>query len=241
MIQLYHKSQPDGLMPKRVNHEWRKRAIAEALLQVASSAGLHATGMREVAKAAGMSVRLIQYYFETKEKLLLFGIEYLGEKLTLRVRQRLESLGHPPTPRDVVETVLIEALPADDERRMLHMVYTAYHVLALTDPVLAAQPFLVGPNAVEHAFAAQIRMWLPEHGKADDFVVRAEAVGLLAMSAGLGTSVLANQRSAEEALAILRFHLDRVFGLAGTHDPDIAAVKAAMPKMVTGETDGKSS
>jgi hypothetical protein len=39
---------------------------------------------------------------------------------------------------------------------------------------------------------------------------RAEATGLLAMSAGLGTSVLAGQRSAEDALGVLRYHLDRL-------------------------------
>jgi hypothetical protein len=37
-----------------------------------------------------------------------------------------------------------------------------------------------------------------------------EATSLLALSAGLGTSVLADQRSADEALAVIRYHLDRL-------------------------------
>ena len=39
---------------------------------------------------------------------------------------------------------------------------------------------------------------------------QAEATGLLAMSAGLGTSVLAGQRSVEDTLDVLRYHLDRL-------------------------------
>jgi hypothetical protein len=36
------------------------------------------------------------------------------------------------------------------------------------------------------------------------------ASSLLALSTGLGTSVLAGQRSADEALAVIRYHLDRL-------------------------------
>ncbi|CAM5617391.1 TetR family transcriptional regulator OS=Streptomyces alboniger OX=132473 GN=CP975_10770 PE=4 SV=1 [Streptomyces alboniger] len=67
-------------MPKRVDHAERRTEIAEALVRVAGRRGLHAVGMRDVAAEAGVSLRLVQYYFETKEKLLLFGLEHLSEK-----------------------------------------------------------------------------------------------------------------------------------------------------------------
>ncbi len=38
-----------------------------------------------------------------------------------------------------------------------------------------------------------------------------EAISLLALSAGLGTSVLVVQRTAEAAAPVLRHHLDRLF------------------------------
>jgi hypothetical protein len=38
-----------------------------------------------------------------------------------------------------------------------------------------------------------------------------EAVSLLAMSAGRGTSVLAGQSSVEQAQAVIDYHLDRLF------------------------------
>ena len=197
-------------MPKRVDHDLRKRQIADALLRVADSVGLHAAGMREVAAEAGMSVRLVQYYFETKERLLLFGLQHLGTLFHHRIQARLASMGDEVGPRVLVKTILEESLPADRESRTLHHVYTAYHVLALTDPKLAAQPFLKGPNALEAALIEQLRLAFgSEPVRLSD--LRLEVVGLMALTAGLGTSVLAGQRTAADARKVLRHHLDRLF------------------------------
>ncbi|MFI0808550.1 hypothetical protein [Streptomyces echinatus] len=43
---------------------------------------------------------------------------------------------------------------------------------------------------------------------------RFESVGLLAVSAGLGTSVLVGQRSPEAAAEIPHHHLDRIFHIS---------------------------
>lgn len=43
----------------------------------------------------------MQYYFRTKEELLLSALGYLGEQLTARVRERIRELG-PVTPRSVL-------------------------------------------------------------------------------------------------------------------------------------------
>lgn len=45
--------------------------------------------------------------------------------------------------------------------------------------------------------------------------VRTEAISLLALSAGLGTSVLVGQRTPEAAAPVLRHHLDRLFPNSG--------------------------
>jgi hypothetical protein len=42
-----------------------------------------------------------------------------------------------------------------------------------------------------------------------------EAVSLVALSAGLGTSVLGGQTTVDEALAIIGYHLDRLLGPVG--------------------------
>ena len=82
-------------VPKRVDHEERRRQIADALLRTAAARGLHATGMREVAAEAGVSLRLVQYYFGTKEELLLAGMQHLAVRFAdhalTRIRQVKET------------------------------------------------------------------------------------------------------------------------------------------------------
>ncbi len=216
MVRLYHhvdrqteeREQP---MPRRVDHDRRRTEITEALLRAAHRRGLHAVGMRDVAAEAGVSLRLVQYYFDTKEKLLLHGLRLLTERFTARTAARLAALPGEPGPRETVEALLLAALPSDEEGRVFHHVYTAYAVLAMADETLAEQPFLGDPDAAEEAVAR-----LLARGQADGRIpaevdARLEAVSLLAMSAGLGTSVLAGQRDVASAEAAVRYRLDRVF------------------------------
>jgi AcrR family transcriptional regulator len=201
-------------MPKRVDHEERRRQIADALLRTAATRGLHATGMREVAAEAGVSLRLVQYYFGTKEELLLAAMQQLavqfGERGMARIR-RLKETENPVTPRGIVAAILTEALPADDERRTFTILNAAYFALSLTDPALAIAPLARNSDAVVGVVAAQLRAAqaagdMPGHLDPD-----LEALGLLAMTHGLSLSALAGQRSVEQAQAVIDYHLDRVF------------------------------
>ncbi|URN16189.1 MULTISPECIES: TetR/AcrR family transcriptional regulator [Streptomyces] len=198
-------------MPKRVDHAERRAEIAGALLRVAARRGLHAVGMRDVAAEAGVSLRLVQYYFETKEKLLLHGLRHLTGRFGERVAARVRAAGADPGPRAVVEAMLTAALPTDEESRVFHLVYTSYAVLSVTDRALAAQPFVRDPDAAESALVGLLRQAEEEGLTRPGVDPRLEAVSLLALSAGLGTGVLVGQRGPEEAAAILGHHLDRIF------------------------------
>ncbi|MCP9958915.1 TetR/AcrR family transcriptional regulator [Streptomyces sudanensis] len=198
-------------MPKRVDHAERRAEIAGALLRVAARRGLHAVGMRDVAAEAGVSLRLVQYYFETKEKLLLHGLRHLTGRFGERVAARVRAAGADPGPRAVVEAMLAAALPTDEESRVFHLVYTSYAVLSVTDRALAAQPFVRDPDAAESALVGLLRQAEEEGLTRPGVDPRLEAVSLLALSAGLGTGVLVGQRGPEEAAAILGHHLDRIF------------------------------
>ncbi|MFE9552308.1 TetR/AcrR family transcriptional regulator [Streptomyces sp. NPDC006703] len=203
-------------MPKRVDHVQRRTEMAEALVRVAGRRGLHAVGMRDVAAEAGVSLRLVQYYFETKEKLLLFGLEHLAQRFGERVSARVRAAGGGPGPRAMVEALLMAALPVDEESRTFHLLYTSYAVLAVNDQALADQPFINNPDAAEDAVAALL-VQAQESGLLEPGLdTRLEAVSLLAMSAGLGTSVLVGQRSPESAAAVLGHHLDRIFRTPGS-------------------------
>ena len=225
-------------VPKRVDHEERRRQIADALGRAAATRGLHATGMREVAAEAGVSLRLVQYYFGTKEELMLAAMQHLAAQFSERGMARIRRLREaesPVHPRDVIAAILAEALPADDERRTFNIVYTAYLALSLTDPALAIVPLVRNSAAVINVIAAQLRAAqaagdTPAHLDPDQ-----EALSLLAMSAGLGTSVLAGQSSAGQAQAVIDYHLHRLFpasrpALRGKHRPPPTGRRAAQSR-----------
>jgi AcrR family transcriptional regulator len=201
-------------VPKQVDHEERRRQIADALLRTAAVRGLHATGMREVAAEAGVSLRLVQYYFGTKEELLLAAMQHLaarfGERAMTRIK-RVKQTGGQASPRDVIAAILTEALPVDDERRTFAVLNAAYFAISLTEPALAIAPLVKNSNAVIDVVAAQLRAAQAAGDAPARLDPGVEALGLLAMSHGLGTSVLGGQSSAERAQAVIDYHLDRLF------------------------------
>ncbi|MFK0257095.1 TetR/AcrR family transcriptional regulator [Streptomyces sp. NPDC090445] len=197
-------------MPKRVDHDERRTQIAEALIRVAGRRGLHAVGMRDVAAEAGVSLRLVQYYFQTKENLLFHGLQHLTGRYTARVGARLAAVPDPG-PRATVEALLLASLPTDEESRTFHLLYTSYAILSVTDEGLAAQPFIDNPNAAEDAVAGML-LKAQEAGLANPGIdARTEAISLLAMTATMGTSIIVGQRTPESAVAVLQHHLDRIF------------------------------
>ncbi|GIG66903.1 TetR/AcrR family transcriptional regulator [Phytomonospora endophytica] len=199
-------------MPKLADHDRRRAQITQALLRVVAAKGLHAVTMRGVAEEAGVSLRLVQYYFDTKERLLFHAVEHVGSLLAARLTARIRALGADPGHRRVIETIVAEALPTDDDSRMLHIVYTSYAVLAMTAPELAGERFLRDPSALEDYIAGCFQA----AAEAGELVTggdpRAEAAALMGLYGGLGTSVLLEQRGAAEAMAVIAYHLDRVFG-----------------------------
>lgn len=189
-------------MPRLADHEERRARILGALLRIAGDRGLHAVSMRTVAAEAGVTVSTVQYYFQTKERLLLAGLEYLADVTTRRALGRT-----PASPRDTVRTWLVQMIPADAEQRMTYTVFAAYHALALTDPALAEQPYANRSAGLERGLSDYLRAAdLPPEVDPD-----VEAANLLALATGLGDGVMAGLRTAESAVAHLDYYLERLF------------------------------
>jgi AcrR family transcriptional regulator len=197
-------------MPKLVDHEQRRRQIAEALLRVAAARGLHQVGLREVAAEAGTSVRLIQYYFGTKEQLLLYATQHLAVALAERAKARIAAVGPDAGPRAVIEAILAEALPDDEDSRVFNVIWTSYLALSLTDPALDMGPLARDSNVIIDVIAAQLRTAQDGGRMPPGLDTGLEATSLVALSAGLGTSVLVGDRDAAQAWAVIRYQLDRL-------------------------------
>jgi AcrR family transcriptional regulator len=201
-------------MTVRVDHEERRRQIADALLRIADTEGLQAASMRAVAAEAGVSLRLVQYYFASKEGLLLDALARLGAQLQARMEKWIGAAGSPATPatpRGIVTAVLSSILPTDPESRRITRTYAAYYTLVLSDPELVEKHGSPQPELLEGFLAKQLRA-AQQAGEIDSGRnPEMTAAGLLAMVNGLGSSVLGGQRTGDTALAILTHHLDELF------------------------------
>lgn len=195
-------------MAEKVEHEERRRQITEALLRIADTQGLQSASMRAVATEAGVSLRLVQYYFTTKQGLLLDALARLGTQLQARMERWI---GEARTPREVVTAVLSCILPTDAESRRITRTYAAYYALVLSDPQVLEKQTAQPPVVLEGFLARQLAAAQEAGQIAEGRDVGVAAAGLLAMVNGLGSSVLGGQRDGEEALAILRHHLDELF------------------------------
>ncbi|MEU7833705.1 TetR/AcrR family transcriptional regulator [Nonomuraea sp. NPDC049129] len=200
-------------MPKQVDHDARRRQLTEALLRIAGTRGLRAVSMREIATEAGVSLRVVQYYFKNKQALLDSGLAELGARMDRRVKQRAAAAAAGLSTRDVFAAVLGVIIPSDEQSRLDSLAWTAYYTAALTDPALAAAGLTL-PNALENFLT--VRMTAAQQaGEIDpDRDPRIEVAGLLALVNGLTSSVLSGQRSREAAIKIIDYHLDRLFGPA---------------------------
>lgn len=197
-------------MPRQVDHDQRRRQIAEAVWRLAARGGLEDVTLRQVAAEAEVSARLLQYYFGTREQLLLGTLEILNEDAEQRARERLAKLGEAPGTQAIVRGVLLELLPLDRERRNRHVVYAAYFVRFLTDPALA-EVARDAPRALEDLLAGLIAQGQELGQVPRDIDAAAEAAFLVAGADGIQTTVLLGQRSPEEAVALIDHQLARVF------------------------------
>ncbi|MEV0261536.1 TetR/AcrR family transcriptional regulator [Streptomyces sp. NPDC050617] len=197
-------------MPRQADHDQRRRQIAEAVWRLAARRGLEDVTLRQVAAEAGVSVRLVQYYFGSRDGLLLTALEILNSDAERRGRERVEALADANTPRGAVRGVLMEMLPLDEERRTRHLVYVAYFVRFLWDENLAAVAADAPPEL--ERLLADLLAWGQREGQVPaDLDPLPEAEILLATADGLQTGVLLGQRTPEQALALLDRQIDRLF------------------------------
>ena len=197
-------------MPRRVDHQQRRAQLAAALVDIAATRGLKAVTMREVAAQGGVSLRQVQYYFASKDELLDATWKYLADRLTARVVSRAAAVGKGLPPRTVLSVTLGAVLPVDDESRHDALASAAFYATALTQPGFADSAMQY-PNALENFLAAEVRKGQSAGDIAASRDSAAEAALLLALTNGLTSSVLAGQRDAQRATALLEYHLDRLF------------------------------
>ena len=200
-------------MPRQVNHDERRRQIAAAVWRLAIQGGLEQVTLRQAAAEAGVSARLLQYYFGTRDQLLLGALEILNNEAEQQAKDRMASLGESPSMRAIVRGVLLEMLPLDEQRRDRHVVYAAYFARFLTEPALAAVARSASPE-LTNLVGDLITRAQALGDVAPDIDTAAESAFLTAAAEGLQTQVLLGQCSPEDAVSVLDRQLARIFDAA---------------------------
>ncbi|KZB88548.1 TetR/AcrR family transcriptional regulator [Amycolatopsis regifaucium] len=197
-------------MPKRVDHQERRRAIAEALFRIAAAQGLQAVTLRAVAAEAGISMNLVQYYFPTKEEMLRFAwqriVELTGEIAGERIGQAMKTGDE----RAIVRAYLTGVLPTDGRGRMLAAVQIAYFAVDVTRGGQAPDQEALLPHLVR-ALAGLLRRAQAKGAVPAHLDPGLEADTLATMSAGLLTGILVDAYTTEQATKIVDYRLDGLF------------------------------
>jgi AcrR family transcriptional regulator len=184
-------------MPKTVDREEQRRQIGAALLQLVSDRGLDEVSVRTVAAASGRSAGAVQKYFRTKDEMLAFAAELVGE----RVERRMAEVDTSLPLRRALRELILTTLPVDAERRAEATTQLAFAVHAAHHPRLAAIRQQVDQD-IRQALAA----WLETAGHGGEAAVLADAV--IALSDGLTLRMLYTPQEREHLLTVLDRTLD---------------------------------
>ena len=195
-------------MPKKVDHDARRRQLTDAVCRLTLRGGLGSATFRQVAAEAGVSVRLVQYYFGSKQGMLDATQEHVGERSIERLMNWVEKTDG--SARAVLGAFLKSFTPVDSESKMAALMYIALY----TEGVVAAmgQP---EANPTRKNEVDMMRQTVLEQLRRGPLAAgvdpEVEATLLTALMPGLGQYVLDGTMTAEVACATIDHHLDRLF------------------------------
>ncbi len=90
--------------PRKMSRETRRQQLIEATIETLALRGYASTTLTEVARTAGLSHGLVNFHFETKEKLLAETLLFLSEEYRLNWQTYLQAAG--PTPAAQLHALL---------------------------------------------------------------------------------------------------------------------------------------
>lgn len=109
-------------MPKRVDHDQRRKEFVESAWRLIARGGFEAATMREIAAEAGYANGALKYYFSGKDELLAAAFQHTF----YRVNERAARTIGPRTGIDAIRALCTEMLPLDEERRVEARVAVAF-------------------------------------------------------------------------------------------------------------------
>lgn len=214
IVRLYYNAGPTSdetvrHVPKQVDHEARRRQIIEALWRITTCGGLDRASFREVAAEAGVSVNLIQYYFGTKDDLLVASLEHLAQRTVARIQARSARLGDDPTERARLAAIFDEFFPDDEVSRTTMLLFIVFEAAALSHSGLARAEARQMTASLFGNVARLLRL-AQERGRSPASIDPGhEAIVLVATLTSVSQAVLGGHLSVTDGRAAITYALDR--------------------------------
>lgn len=98
-------------MPKLVDHEERKKQIAEATCRMIVKSGMKGATVRNIAQEAGLSLGALRHYFSTQEDLLIHAMMLVKDCAAARI-EKIVMQNLPP--KEMILHILLEIIPTND-------------------------------------------------------------------------------------------------------------------------------
>ncbi|WP_437583741.1 TetR/AcrR family transcriptional regulator [Paramicrobacterium sp. CJ85] len=127
-------------MPKIVDAQARREAIANAVLQVIAEGGLRAATFAQIAARAGLAVGSVRHYFVDHGDVLQFAASEVVNRTATRLEahvSKLEAASSGDARLRIAVDMLCEVLPLDSERTVEAVVWLEFAIASRGDRALA--------------------------------------------------------------------------------------------------------
>ncbi|GAA4022932.1 TetR family transcriptional regulator C-terminal domain-containing protein [Deinococcus rubellus] len=147
-------------MPRIVDHDQRRRELAETVWALIREHGVEGVNLRLITVRSGWSSGAIRHYLPHREAVLTFAAEHMAR----RIEARFQGISPTDDPLSDFLKLVWEVLPLDDERRAESQVWLAFVGLSVSDPGIAdtqGVAYQALNEALRHIFEGFSRLgWL---------------------------------------------------------------------------------
>lgn len=169
--------------------------------------GLESVSLRSVATEAGVSMGRVQYYFATKDDLLLHSLDHAHQRMEARILERAEEAGG--NERNVLVTILDELLGEHPETRDAIRVHAFFAARAADNESMAA--VLTDGDDEILALAVAVVAQAKAAGRAGpDVDPERDGYALFTLARGLGSDVALYGAPIDRARETLEHFIRRV-------------------------------
>lgn len=199
-------------MPKIVDHEQRRRQIAESVWTIIGLRGIEAVTLRSVAAEAGVSMGTVQHYFSTKDEMLVSACTQFVELASSGADSLMDASNDPSQPRTIIRAIMQQTMPLTEEQRTGSAVWLAFVTRAAVDDQLAA--FIRQAWDRLHRFVSSQLAIAQEAGQVPQGLdADLEAAVLITMADGLASHLLVGQYTATTAIEAVDHRLEQLFAV----------------------------